>query len=75
MIIMPQGERYDVCDYTYKNLGFGAGISNPLLLTNLQKRTFEVVESFDDLEEARKFMEGTEYVLQYVFKELEEDVS
>ena len=73
-VIMPQIEKYEVCDYNYKALGWSA-VAAPIVLSNLKSRTFEVVKTFDDLEEARKFIEGTDYVLRYVFKEIEPDAT
>ena len=73
-IIMPTVEKYEVCDYNYKSLGWSA-VTAPIVLSNLKSRTFEVVKTFDDLEEARKFIEGTDYVLRYVFKEIEPDAT
>tara|TARA_R110002020_G_scaffold92878_1_gene224414 strand:+ start:997 stop:1230 length:234 start_codon:yes stop_codon:yes gene_type:complete len=73
-IIMPTVEKYEVCDYNYKSLGWSA-VAAPIVLSNLKSRTFEVVKTFDDLEEARKFIEGTDYVLRYVFKEIEPDAT
>ncbi len=71
---MPTVEKYEVCDYNYKSLGWSA-VAAPIVLSNLKSRTFEVVKTFDDLEEARKFIEGTDYVLRYVFKEIEPDAT
>ena len=73
-IIMPTVEKYEVCDYNYKSLGWSA-VAAPIVLSNLKSRTFEVVKTFDVLEEARKFIEGTDYVLRYVFKEIEPDAT
>ena len=73
-IIMPTVEKYEVCDYNYKSLGWSA-VAAPIVLSNLKSRTFEVVKTFDDLEDARKFIEGTDYVLRYVFKEIEPDAT
>ena len=73
-IIMQTVEKYEVCDYNYKSLGWSA-VAAPIVLSNLKSRTFEVVKTFDDLEEARKFIEGTDYVLRYVFKEIEPDAT
>ena len=73
-IIMPTVEKYEVCDYNYKSLGWSA-VAAPIVLSNLKSRTFDVVKTFDDLEEARKFIEGTDYVLRYVFKEIEPDAT
>ena len=73
-IIMPTIEKYEVCDYDYKSLGFAA-VTAPLVKSNLSKRTFEVIKAFDNLKDARKFIEGTTYVLRYVFKEIEEDAT
>ena len=71
---MPTVEKYEVCVYNYKSLGWSA-VAAPIVLSNLKSRTFEVVKTFDDLEEARKFIEGTDYVLRYVFKEIEPDAT
>ena len=71
---MPTIEKYEVCDYTYKSLGITA-VTAPTVKSNLSKRTFDVIKTFDDLEEARKFLEGTDYVLRYVFKEIEPDAT
>ena len=71
---MPTVEKYEVCDYNYKNLGWSA-VAAPIIASNLKNRTFDVIKTFDDLEEARKFIEGTDYVLRYVFKEIEPDAT
>ena len=73
-IIMPTIEKYEVCDYNYKSLGFSA-VAAPIVKSNLDKRTFKVIKTFDDLENARKFIKGTDYVLRYVFKEIEPDAT
>ena len=71
---MPTIEKYEICDYTYKSLGITA-VTAPTVKSNLSKRTFDVIKTFDNLEDARKFIEGTDYVLRYVFKELEPDAT
>ena len=71
---MPTIEKYEVCDYTYKSLGITA-VTAPTVKSNLSKRTFDVIKTFDNLEDARKFLEGTDYVLRYVFKEVEPDAT
>ena len=73
-IIMPTIEKYEICDYTYKSLGITA-VTAPTVKSNLSKRTFDVIKTFDNLEDARKFLEGTDYVLRYVFKEIEPDAT
>ena len=73
-IIMPTIEKYEICDYNYKSRGFSA-VTAPIVKSNLSKRTFNVIKTFEDLEEARKFIEGTDYVLRYVFKEIEPDAT
>ena len=73
-IIMPTIEKYEICDYTYKSLGITA-VTAPTVKSNLSKRTFDVIKTFDNLEDARKFIEGTDYVLRYVFKEIEPDAT
>ena len=71
---MPTIEKYEICDYTYKSLGITA-VTAPTVKSNLSKRTFDVIKTFDNLEDARKFIEGTDYVLRYVFKEIEPDAT
>ena len=74
-IIMPTIERYEVCDYTPKLHGASyTSMSKEKVNEALSTRKFKLIKAFDDLEEARKFIVGTDYVLQYVFKELPEDV-
>ena len=73
MIIMPQIERYEVCTYDQKSLVWTT-TSKGAINTALEKRKFTVVKTFDDIHEARKFIEGNEeYVIQYIFKEIEPD--
>ena len=58
-IIMPTIEKYEVCDYTYKSLGITA-VTAPTVKSNLSKRTFDVIKTFENLKDARKFLEGTD---------------
>jgi|TARA_B100001971_G_C18086094_1_gene480955 hypothetical protein len=74
-VIMPTIESYEVFDYTPKLHGASFSImSKDSINESLANRKFALVKSFDTLEEARRFIVGTEYVLQYKFKELPEDV-
>jgi hypothetical protein len=74
-VIMPTIESYEVFDYTPKLHGASFSImSKESINESLANRKFALVKSFDTLEEARRFIVGTEYVLQYKFKELPEDV-
>ena len=68
MVTYPEVEKYDVCDYTYRNLGWGS-VQNAAILSDLEKRTFKVVKSFDNLAEAREFITNTSYIIKYVFKD------
>jgi len=71
---MPKIEKYEVCDYTPKLPDQNFSIINKEVLNSaLKKRKFTVIKTFTDINEARKFMEGTEYIVRYVFKELPND--
>ena len=73
-VIMPTIEKYEVCDYTPKLKGEGYSAMNKEAVNSaLKNRKFTVLKTFDDIHEARKFIEGTEYIIQYVFKELPND--
>ena len=75
-VIIPTIEKYEVCDYTPKLRGESYTMMNKeAVQTSLKNRKFTVLKTFEDINEARKFIEGTEYIIQYVFKELEEDDS
>ena len=73
-IIIPTIEKYEVCDYTpkLKDEGYSA-MNKEAVNSALKNRKFTVIETFTDIHEARKFIEGTEYIIQYVFKELPDD--
>lgn len=74
-IIMPTIESYEVCDYSPKLHGASyTSMSKEAVNEALASRTFTLIKSFDSIDEARKFIQGTEYVIQYKFKELPEDV-
>ena len=74
-VIMPTIEKYEVCDYTPKLKGEGySAMNKEAVQTSLKNRKFTVIKTFEDIHEARKFIEGTEYIIQYVFKELPDDV-
>ena len=74
-VIMPTIEKYEVCDYTPKLKGEGySAMNKEAVQTSLKNRKFTVLKTFEDINEARKFIEGTEYIIQYVFKELPDDV-
>jgi hypothetical protein len=74
-VIIPTVEGYDVCDYTPKLHGASfTSMSKDAINESLSNRKFALVKSFDKLEDARKFMIGTEYIIQYKFKEVSEDV-
>jgi len=68
MVTYPEVEKYDVCHYTHRNLGWGS-VQTAAIKSDLEKRTFKVVKSFDNIAEAREFIVNTTYVIQYVFKE------
>ena len=75
MVIIPTIEKYEVCDYTPKLRGESYTMMNKeAVQTSLKNRKFTVLKTFEDINEARKFIEGTEYIIQYVFKELPDDV-
>ena len=70
-VIIPTIEKYEVCDYTNKLRGPAISAMNrEAVSTTLKNRKFTVIETFEDIHEARKFIEGTEYIVRYVFKEL-----
>ena len=74
-VIIPTIEKYDVCNYTPKLRGESYTMMNKeAVKTALSNRKFTVIKSFEDITEALKFIEGTEYIIQYVFKELPDDV-
>jgi len=71
MVIIPTIEKYEVCDYTPKLKGASVSAMNKdAVNATLKTRKFTVIETFEDIHEARKFIEGTEYIVRYVFKEL-----
>tara|TARA_Y100000310_G_C20369228_1_gene662741 strand:+ start:40 stop:279 length:240 start_codon:yes stop_codon:yes gene_type:complete len=73
-IIIPTIEKYEVCDYTPKLYGAQySAMTKDTIKKALDNRKFNVIKTFDTLSDARKFMEGTEYIIRYVFKELEEE--
>ncbi len=75
MVIIPQVEKYEVYDYVPKLYGNSWSVlKKEELLKSIDGRKFKLLETFDNLEDARKFITGTEYVIQYVFKELPDDV-
>tara|TARA_Y100001949_G_C15967408_1_gene322233 strand:- start:286 stop:519 length:234 start_codon:yes stop_codon:yes gene_type:complete len=75
MIIMPKIEKYEVCTYDQKSLSW-TSTQKGAINKALEDRKFTVIKTFDDIYEARKFIEGNEdYVLRYVFKEIEPDES
>ena len=64
-VIMPTIEKYEVCDYTPKLKGEGYSAMNKEAVNSaLKNRKFTVIETFTDIHEARKFIEGTEYIIQ-----------
>ena len=71
---MPTIVGYDVCDYTYKGGLYQWGV--PQLKKDLAARTITVIHEYaaDQLEDARKHIEGTDFFIQYKFKKLEEPV-
>jgi len=74
-IIIPQIEKYEVCTYDQKSLSW-TSTHKDAINNALDKRKFTVVKTFDDIYEARKFIEGNEeYVIRYIFKEIEPDES
>ena len=74
MVIMPKVEKYEVYDYVPKLYGNSWSLLRKEdLLKSIDGRKFKLLESFDNLEDAREFISGTEYIIQYVFKELPED--
>ena len=74
-VIIPTIEKYEVWDYTPKLRGESYTMMNKeAVQTSLKNRKFTVLKTFEDINEARKFIEGTEYIIQYVFKELPDDV-
>jgi|TARA_B100001964_G_C14220078_1_gene594829 hypothetical protein len=73
-VIIPTIEKYEVCDYTPKVPDQNFHVINKEVLNSaLKKRKFTVIETFTDIHEARKFIEGTGYIVRYVFKELPDD--
>ena len=73
-VIIPTIEKYEVCDYTPKLKGQSyTAMNKEAVSTALKNRKFTVLKTFEDIHEARKFIEGTEYIIQYVFKELPND--
>lgn len=76
-IVIPKIEKYVVGAPTITGK---AEMPNSLLKTHsaawnaeIDKRKFEYVTEFDNLKDARKFIEGTDYVIQFVFKEIENE--
>ena len=70
---MPKIEGYKICDYTYKGLG-QAFPSAPQFKKDLAARTITVIHEYgaDELEAARKHIEGTELFIHYKFKEVKD---
>ena len=88
-IIIPTIEKYQVCKYTHHSMEWSL-MKDKEVQETLAKRKFIVIEEFNDLEDARKFMAEKElefkqaqekpwhhhecqYVIQFVFKEIEPD--
>ena len=87
-IIMPQIEKYEVCEYTNKSIQW-SGIAKDALTQQLANRKFKVVAEFDNIEEARKYIqanglpredkpwvfEHNHLIIRFVFKEIEPDAT
>jgi len=73
MVIIPQVEKYEVYDYVPKLYGNSWSLlKKEELHKSIAGRKFKLLESFDNLEDAREFITGTEYIIQYVFKEVKD---
>ena len=87
-IIMPQIEKYEVCEYDHKNIQWSS-MSKDALTQTLANRKFKVVAEFDNIEEARKYIqanglpredkpwvfEHNHLIIRFVFKEIEPDAT
>ena len=87
-VIIPQIEKYEVCEYTNKAIQW-SGISKDALTQQLANRKFKVVYETDDIEDARKYIsehglpredkpwvfEHNHLIIRFVFKEIEPDES
>ena len=87
-VIMPQIEKYEVCEYNNKSIQW-SGMSKEALTKQLANRKFTVVAEFDNIEEARKYIfanglpredkpwvfEHNHLIIRFVFKELEPDAT
>jgi|TARA_B100001971_G_C17908527_1_gene391670 uncharacterized protein (DUF1330 family) len=71
-VIIPTIVKYLICDYTIKGANL---IAKENLVKKISGRTFTVVKEFTDIQEARNFIKGTDYFIQYVFKEIEPNES
>ena len=75
MVIMPTVEKYEVYDYVPKLYGNSWSLlKKEELFKSIDGRKFKLLETFDNLEDAREFITGTEYIIQYVFKEVKDVV-
>ena len=73
MVIIPTVEKYEVYDYVPKLYGNSWSLLKKEEITkSIDGRKFLLLETFDNLEDAREFISGTEYIIQYVFKEIED---
>ena len=87
-VIMPSIEKYEVCEYTNKSIQW-SNLSKDALAQTLANRKFKVVAEFDNIEEARKYvqsnglpredkpwvLENHHLIIRFVFKEIEPDES
>lgn len=88
-VIIPQIEKYEVCEYNNKGLGW-TYMRKEELQKSLDNRKFTVVKTFNNIEDARVFITKKEaeikkkqykpwkyvesnFVVRFVFKEIEPD--
>jgi len=87
-VIIPSIEKYEVCEYNNKSIQW-SGIQKDALTQQLVNRKFKVVAEFDNIEEAREYvqdhglpredkpwvLENHHLIIRFVFKEIEPDES
>ena len=87
-VIMPQIEKYEVCEYNNKAIQWSS-MSKGALTETLANRKFKVVAEFTEIEDAREYVskhglpredkpwvyEHSHLIIRFVFKEIEPDES
>ena len=87
-VIIPQIEKYEVCEYNNKSIQWSS-MSKGALTETLANRKFKVVAEFTEIEDARKYIqenalpredkpwvfETGHLIIRFVFKEIEPDAA